>query len=418
MSVISTENKLLTLIENKMDIMDRCPCLLSLNALCLSIAVDTCRTTKYFKCLLSDWRKCLPLGAAHDVNFGSWGNKLWGLMYKVQTAYKSYNVQTNVYDYQKPCYLTFKQQLESMDDLSCSFTPFRQLGDEDISDTLICSLRELSEVLMQISEFLGSPNEEHIGTSYLMWLSCYKRNYLQTCQAAYNKWKFEFSMRTRAKHIKERMKKELEDFKNSFKCADEFEQVFDTEQNTFDYDGLSRFIFSHSDRFGISYLSPKPIFSEQLRALFDFVETWRMMEKDLQPARKNPEKVSDTVDNLESKVMALVGKIKHWVAEEWVERLTELWLRIFRAFRSEIAQAGVHEKFKEFSKKKIYCIIGYLKERGVYVQSVTNVEITTKLEGKNNGMRKYVNNGLLELEPSLKNRIASFIEQELQKMAA
>jgi hypothetical protein len=33
-------------------------------------------------------------------------------------------------------------------------------------------------------------------------------------------------------------------------------------------------------------------------------------------------------------------------------------------------------------------------------------------------MRKYVNNGMLELEPSLKNRIASFIEQELQKMAA
>ena len=55
---------------------------------------------------------------------------------------------------------------------------------------------------MQISEFLCSPNEEHIGTSYLMWLSCYKRNYLQTCQAAYNKWKFEFSMQTRAKHIK------------------------------------------------------------------------------------------------------------------------------------------------------------------------------------------------------------------------
>ena len=418
MTAISTEYKLLTLIESKMGILDRCPCLLSLNAMCLSIAVDACRTTKYFMGLLSDWRQCLPLGAAHDVNFGSWGNKLWELMYKVQTAYKSYNVQTNVYDYQKPCYLNFKQQLYSIDDISGSFASFQQLEGEDISDTLMCSLRELSEVLMQISEFLGSPNEEHISTSYLIWLNCYKRHYRHICQAAYNKWKFEFSLRTRSKHIKERMKRELENFKNTFKCADEFEQVFDTEQNTFDYDGLSRFIFSHSDRFGVSYLAPMPIFSEQLRALFDFVETWRMMETDLQPVRKSPEKVTDTGDVLESKVMALVEKIKHWVAGEWVERLTELWLRIFRAFRSEIAQAGVHEKFKEFSKKKIYCIIGYLKERGVYDQSVTNVEMTTKLEGKNNGMRKYVNNGLMELDPSLKKRIASFIDKEMLQMAA
>ena len=40
------------------------------------------------------------------------------------------------------------------------------------------------------------------------------------------------------------------------------------------------------------------------------------------------------------------------------------------------------------------------------------------LEGMNNGMRKYLNSGLVELEQSLRERIESFVDQEMQRLVA
>ena len=104
----------------------------------------------------------------------------------------------------------------------------------------------------------------------------------------------------------------------------------------------------------------------------------------------------------------------------WLHRqhLPLLWKHIFTTYRREIAKAGPHEKFKEYSKKTLYCIIGELKAKGVYKQDVTNVELTKALEGSNNGMRKYINNGLLELEPSLKDNLEAFIDKEIEQMSA
>ena len=116
--------------------------------------------------------------------------------------------------------------------------------------------------------------------------------------------------------------------------------------------------------------------------------------------------------------MAQVGKVQHLSTDKWRERLPQLWRRLFRAFRSEIAKAGSHEKFKEYSKKTVYCILGHLKAKGMYISEVTNVEYTRLLEGTNNGMRKYVNNGLAELDPQLKQRIAEHVEKVLTAEAA
>ena len=93
-----------------------------------------------------------------------------------------------------------------------------------------------------------------------------------------------------------------------------------------------------------------------------------------------------------------------------------MWKRLFRTFRNEIAKAGPHEKFKEYSKKTVYCILGYLKSKGFYRSDVTNVAVTRKLEGSNNGMRKYVSNGLAELDHELKTRIEAHVEQEMQAL--
>ena len=58
-----------------------------------------------------------------------------------------------------------------------------------------------------------------------------------------------------------------------------------------------------------------------------------------------------------------------------------------------------------------------MKSKGVY-QQISNVQLTVLLEGENSGMRKYLNNGLIELEDTLKNRIEKYVDQEMQKLVA
>ena len=101
------------------------------------------------------------------------------------------------------------------------------------------------------------------------------------------------------------------------------------------------------------------------------------------------------------------------VLDDWSQQITPLWKHIFKEFGKEIAQVGVREKFKEFSKKKLYCIVGYLKERNVYRSDETYANVTKLLEGENNGMRKYINNGLSELDESLRKRMKVFIDEKI-----
>ena len=94
-----------------------------------------------------------------------------------------------------------------------------------------------------------------------------------------------------------------------------------------------------------------------------------------------------------------------------------LWKKIYKEFKIEIENAGSREKFREFSKKTLYCIMGHLKAKGVY-HGVNNVEFTRLLEGDNTSMRKYINNGLSELDHTLRKRIEKLLESELQAKAA
>ena len=142
-----------------------------------------------------------------------------------------------------------------------------------------------------------------------------------------------------------------------------------------------------------------------------------MMQSDMQTKKKQGEKAAaPVVDELEQKVKVLLDKIRHLTADNWKQQLPKLWKSIFTTFRSEISKAGSHEKFKEYSKKTLYCIIGHLKQKGAYKQ-ISNLELTVTLEGANNGMRKYLNSGLLELEESLRERIEAFVDQEMQRLA-
>ena len=407
-------------LEQKCSVLRFSSCLMSQNAMSISLAVDACRTARYFEMLLEQWQECLPLGDAYDVNFALWGQKTWEMIKQVGEAYSLNRVCVNIYEYETESYVNFKESQQSAGVYEATMRPVMQTDVNDVPIILVCALRDLYEVLMEISEFLNSPTEELIAVSYEKWVSAYKRHYQRTCRNQYKKWKIQYSARTLRKHLQERMSAELETFKTRFLNEDEFEQVFDTEQQKMDFDGMARFLFTHADRFGVSFIDDRPMFSQELQKLFNFVETWRLMEADLHPSKKRAEKQDKTpeIDELELKVNSILQSIEPLADASWAQHLPLLWKHIFTTFRREIAKAGPHEKFKEFSKKTLYCIIGELKTRGVYRQDVTNVELTKTLEGSNNGMRKYINNGLLELEPSLKKNLGAFIDKEIEQISA
>lgn len=411
------ELNILENLERKMGALGGSACLMSLNLMSLSLTIDVCRTTRYFELLFDQWQECLPLGHARDVNFSSWGGKIWDMMKEAQRFYSLHNVSLNLYEYEAESYVNFKEEQQQVGVYEATIRPAQLVAADHIPVILICSLRELAEVLMEISEFLNSPTEEQIAVSFQKWSENYKKHYQRSCANRYKRWKIQYSTRTLKKHVQERIAKETEEFKTLFVNDDEFEQVFDVEQRTVDLDGLSRFLFTHAERFGVSFIDERPMFSTELLQLFNFIELWKLMQADLVSPKKRSEQPAVTKDEIEEKVMEAVKKVEHLVVQEWSKHVNGLWKKIYKSFKPEIAKAGPHEKFKEYSKKTVYCIIGYLKSNGVYDNSKTNVEVTKLLEGCNNGMRKYINNGLGELDLALQKRLKDFFSEEMKQIA-
>jgi len=411
------ELNILENLERKMGALGGSSCLMSLNMMSLSLTIDICRTTRYFELLLDQWQECLPLGHARDVNFSSWGGKIWDMMKEAQRFYSLHNVSLNLYEYEAESYVNFKEEQQQVGVYEATIRPAQLVAADHIPVILICSLRELAEVLMEISEFLNSPTEEQIAVSFQEWSENYKKHYQRSCANRYKRWKIQYSTRTLKKHLQERMAKETEEFKKLFVNDDEFEQVFDVEQRTIDLDGLSRFLFTHAERFGVSFIDDRPMFSNELLQLFNFIEIWKLMQADLQSPKKRSEQPVVAKDEIEEKVMDAVKKVEHLVVQKWSKHVNGLWKKTYRTFKAEISKAGPHEKFKEYSKKTVYCIIGYLKSNGVYDNSKTNVEVTKLLEGCNNGMRKYINNGLEELDLALQKRLKDFFSEEMKQIA-
>ena len=375
------ELNILENLERKMGALGGSSCLMSLNMMSLSLTIDVCRTARYFELLLDQWQECLPLGDARDVNFSSWGGKIWDMMKEVHRVYSLHNVSLNLYEYEAESYVNFKEEQQQVGIYEATIRPVQLVKADHVPVILICSLRELAEVLMEISEFLNSPTEEQIAVSFQKWSENYKKHYQRSCANRYKRWKIQYSTRT------------------------------------IDIDGLSRFLFTHTERFGVSFIDSRPMFSKELLQLFNFIELWKLMQEDLQSTKKRAEQTAVIKDEIEEKVMETVKKVEQLVVQEWSKHTNVLWKKIYRTFKAEISKAGPHEKFKEYSKKTVYCIIGYLKSNGVYDNSKTNVEVTKLLEGCNNGMRKYINNGLGELDLALQKRLKDFFSEEMKQIA-
>ena len=385
---------------------------LSLECLCRGMAVDAVLATGYFGELLTAWRQCLPLGEVSDVTFSQSGSLLqrWISVVAARLRRVGVKVDANVCD--RDMLTAFKEWVAATAD---SADGLSQPEGCDVATVLVSALHELSETLTAISRLLAKPTEKQIARSYERWKEFHHQQLSQELQEEYDQWKVQYPPRLLRRHLKERMAAEKEAFRQSFRDADEFEQVFDSERNAVDDDGLGRFLFTHSDRFGSSSLrQPFPYFSEQLRQVFDFVALWEWLCADLMPesARKKEEAKSQP-DALEATVMGYVAKVQHLVTDGWKPRHHDLWQKILKTFRKEITRASPHEMFKEFSKKTVCCILGHLKQHGVY-EDVDNVAFTRQLEGCNNYLRKYINNGLVELEDSLRTHVKRVLDQELQ----
>ena len=225
---------ILSNFERKVDALECSSCLLSLNAMSMSLAVDACRLTKYFELLLKEWQECLPLGDACDVNFTTWGSKVWEMIQKTRYAFSLNNVQLNQYEYESDCYLDFRNQQDAVGPMDGSMMPLQTVKEGNSGIILICALRKLSEILMEISEFLSSPTEEQITSSFEKWQECYMKQYHPACLKKYNNWKIKYTPRTLKKNLKDRMEQELGNFRKMFLNDDEFELVYDSEQKDID----------------------------------------------------------------------------------------------------------------------------------------------------------------------------------------
>jgi hypothetical protein len=389
---------------------------LSMDALCMGLAADVVRTADYFKEALAAWRQCLPLGETFDVNYSLWGDKIWSWLRQVAACFQDKGVKVNVYAYDVALLSPFKACLDMEGDNRLE--RLAGVSNGRVSMILVCALRELNETLMAISEFLAEPTEKLITRSFARWMEFYAQEYKDTMEHKYELWKLQYTPRVLRRRVKERMAREKKAFRSLFVDDDEFDQVFDAERDAVDEDGLSRFLFTHSDRFGSSSLrQPMPFMCPDLRRVFDFMALWRWLSADLTPETvRRREEAAGQADAQEKAVMAYVEKVCHLAADIWKPRHLDLWRKIYKAFRKEICRAGSHEKFKDFSKKTVCCILGHLKQRGVY-EDVDNTAFTRQLEGCNNGLRKYINNGLVELEESLRVNVKRALDLELAAVA-
>lgn len=175
--------------ERKVEALECSSCMLALTMMSMSLAVDARRLTKYFLIMLDGWRKCLPLGDACDVNFTTWGHNVWELMQKVRQVYSQNKVQLNVYEYNSASYQEFKNRLEAAEGNGESMKALMMISGSEAGIILMCAMRELNEELMEISEFLNSPTEEQIASSFGQWMACYEEQYHKACLKRYNKWK-------------------------------------------------------------------------------------------------------------------------------------------------------------------------------------------------------------------------------------
>jgi hypothetical protein len=366
------DNNILTTIEAKVDLLNRCACLLSLNSMSLGIAVDVCRSTKYFELLLKNWEECLPLGEARDVNFAMWGNKLWEMMRKVSAAYGLQRVAVSPYKYESESYIRFQELQQRVDIYDSSLEVLRQVDGDDVPIILMCSLRALSEVMMKISEFLNSPTEELIAMSYEKWVANYKKHYQKSCRNGYKKWKLQYTQRTLKKHLLARLKTELDSFKQTFiSNDDEFELVYDAEQKTIDIDGLSRFLFTHVERFGVSHIDVRPMLSPELIALFNYVEIWKLIRADLHPTQKNAQKQLADKDSADKEMKEMTQKLLTHTAK--LETLFgENWWRWQRLCEKVCMDKELLDKLKKVSpqynewnmNQKLVCnLIGLFKQQ-------------------------------------------------------
>ena len=411
----SSEYSKLERVRLAVSLTEGCESLLSLNAVCLDVAIEACEAHGALDFDYVMWKGVLPLGEALDVNFNAWGGKLWWMLQAVSNAYKRMNVECNSLAMDTESYVRFKDSYRNG-----SLEALVSIGSENIPNVAICAIRELYELVMNIAELLNNPSEELITQSFESWFNNYQQVFGPECRKVYCRWKNYFGKRTRRKHLMERREKDLASLKKLYfqDKDDEFEEVFDPQNNCFDMDGIAHYLFKNPRVFGFSSTEPNCGISKELHEFFDYLERWRMMEEDLRPRAQKGQKEREEKkrDTAADEVLEYVGRIGGFAAKGWETNIHALWQKIVRRFAAQIMQAGKRETFKKFSKKTVCCIVGHLKKLGIY-ENVPTAKMVVELEGKNTALRNYLGSGLAELNEDTQKEIKAYISEAIKQCA-
>lgn len=262
---------------------------------------------------------------------------------------------------------------------------------------LVVFYRELDD----LRKLLKGPSEETIERSWANLIVSYNSGEAGQCEADYKAWKVKKSSRVLKKALESRRTDEVGKLKRVFADESEFEQIFDSEKNCVDYDGLARIIFSSLERYKDSSLSN----------LLDCIHTIEMIDADLADLEqgKNQKAKSKKENPAIVEAREYVHKIDDFATDGWKgKKLNNLWEKIFKQFEKEISDKGKQKGEFKFSKKKVVCIISYLRKNGVYEQT-QDKNYMISLEGnKINSQRKYLGLGLSEI-PDLEDAIKTFL---------
>ena len=108
-----------------------------------------------------------------------------------------------------------------------------------------------------------------------------------------------------------------------------------------------------------------------------------------------PQKKTAEAENLEQQMLVFLAPLHPHVTPRYKGAIDKLWAAIMREFHDELRQIG-KQKHTDFNKKLLCCIVGELRQKGIYNALVSEMEFARLLMGNSyTSMRTYINQGFV-----------------------
>ena len=102
-----------------------------------------------------------------------------------------------------------------------------------------------------------------------------------------------------------------------------------------------------------------------------------------------------TSDHLDQQMLAFIAPLHQHVMPRYASEVHRLWAALLREFHRELREVG-KQKHTDINKKLLCCIVGELRQRGLYNQHISESEFCRLLMGNSySSMRTYINQGFV-----------------------